>query len=247
MFESNSLCKIHYLMKYYVSIAALFLCFSVFAQDEVMKKKIVVDSLYREDQFYFNLSFNNIQHSPGGLEQKKLSPSFAFGFLRDMPINKQRTYAIALGLGYTKNILNENLYTYDISTNGTPQLAYDIMPSDVYFSKNSLTTHYIDLPIEFRWRNSTYESHKFWRIYTGFKLGYLIANTYRFTNDLGAVTLRNDTNLNKWQYGCYISSGWNSLNIYLYYGLNPIFKSSEIKGVANKMNNFNLGFQFYIL
>lgn len=234
-------------MRYFFSIIILFSISSVFAQDEVMEKKVAVDSLYREDQFYFNLSFNNIQHSPSGLDQNKISPSFSFGFLRDMPINKRRTYAIAIGLGYTKNILNENLYTYSVSGLNNSQLVYDIISPDTYFTKNKLTTHYIDLPIEFRWRNSTYESHKFWRIYTGFKLSYLVADTYRFTNDLGAITLRNDPNLNKWQYGCYISSGWNSLNIYLYYGLNPIFKSSEINGVANKMNNFNLGFQFYIL
>jgi hypothetical protein len=224
----------------------MFFC-GVYAQDEVVEKKTVVDSLYREDQFYFNVSFNNIQNAPSGLKQNKISSSLAFGFLRDMPINKSRTFSIAAGLGYTKNILNENLYTYDTSNSNNSILAYEIISSDIYYSKNRLTTHYIDLPIEIRWRNSTFESHKFWRIYTGFKLSYLIADNYKFANDLNTTTIKNDPNLNKFQYGCYIASGWNSLNVYFYYGLNPIFKSTEVNGQSNKMNNFNLGFQFYVL
>ena len=31
----------------------------------------------------------------------------------------------------------------------------------------------IEMPIEFRWRNSTASSYKFWRIYAGAKLGYV--------------------------------------------------------------------------
>jgi len=94
--------------------------------------------LYREDQFYFNVSFNNIQNAPSGLKQNKISSSLAFGFLRDMPINKSRTFSIAAGLGYTKNILNENLYTYDTSNSNNSILAYEIISSDIYYSKTDL-------------------------------------------------------------------------------------------------------------
>jgi len=232
-------------MRYYCSILVLFVCFSAFAQDEVVEKK-VVDSLYREDQFYLNATFINIQNSPGGLRQNKISPSLGFGILRDMPINKNRTFSIAAGLGYSINILNDNLYSYTTS-DSNPTRVYEIISSDTYYTKNKLITQYVDLPIEIRWRNSTYESHKFWRIYTGFKLSYLISDKYKFENDLGTTILKHDPNLNKLQYGCYISSGWNSLNVYVYYGLNPIFKATEVNGQANKMNSFNLGLQFYIL
>jgi len=234
-------------MRLYFSLLTLFVFFGAFAQDEVVEKKPVADSLYREDQFYLNLSFNNIQNSPRGLNQKKISPSFSVGVLRDMPLNKKRTFAIAAGLGYTLNVINENLYIYDTSTTNTPVYAYQIFSHDAYFTANKVTLQYLDLPIEVRWRNSTYDSHKFWRIYTGFKLGYLISDKYKFTNDLGTTIIKRNTDLNKLQYGCYISSGWNGINVYVYYGLNPIFKSSEVNGQANKMNNFNLGFQFYIL
>ena len=56
---------------------------------------------------------------------------------------------------------------------------------------------YVDLLIEFRWRNSTFESHKFWRIYAGFKMSYLVSDSYKFVNDLGTTILKKDPNLNK--------------------------------------------------
>lgn len=232
-------------MRYYFSLLALFVFFGASAQEEVAEKK-VVDSLYREDQFYINTSFINTQKTPSGLRQNKISPSLGFGILRDMPINKNRTFSIAAGLGYSINILNDNLYTYTTSDTNSTRV-YEIISSDIYFTKNRLTTQYLDFPIEVRWRNSTYESHKFWRIYTGFKLSYLIADKYKFENDLGTTILKHDPNLNKLQYGCYISSGWNSLNAYMYYGLNPIYKATEVNGQRNKMNFFTLGLQFYIL
>lgn len=232
-------------MRYYFSLLVLFVFFGASAQEEVAEKK-VVDSLYREDQFYINTSFINTQKTPSGLRQNKISPSLGFGILRDMPINKNRTFSIAAGLGYSINILNDNLYTYTTSDANSTRV-YEIISSDIYFTKNRLTTQYLDFPIEVRWRNSTYESHKFWRIYTGFKLSYLIADKYKFENDLGTTILKHDPNLNKLQYGCYISSGWNTLNVYVYFGLNPIYKTTEVNGQRNKMNFFTLGLQFYIL
>ena len=67
------------------------------------------DSLYREDQFYIGLSYSNMQNAPSGFDQLKISPNVFFGFLRDMPINKSRTWAIGAGLGYRISVMNHNL------------------------------------------------------------------------------------------------------------------------------------------
>jgi hypothetical protein len=60
-----------------------------------------VDSLYREDQFYFG--FVQYITETGRGSQSKFSTGLSAGFLRDMPINKDRTNAIAAGLGFTYN------------------------------------------------------------------------------------------------------------------------------------------------
>lgn len=228
-----------------------FLFFSIlnsFSQDDKTKAPaIAADSLYREDQFYLNFTYNNLQKLKE-LNQNKFSSGFCIGFLRDMPINKSRTFAFAAGLGYSLNIYNSNLYIYKTpnSTGGTDN-NYEILSPDIYYNKNKLSLHYLDLPIEFRWRSSTPESHKFWRVYTGVKLSYLLGDRYKFVNDIQSNSYKGNKDLNKIQYGCYIAAGLNTWNFYAYYGLNPIFKSAKINNEEVKMVTFNVGLQFYIL
>ena len=116
------------------------------------------------------------------------------------------------------------------------------------FSKDKLSLHYVDLPIEIRWRNSTPDSHKFWRIYSGLKLSYLFYNQYKLVTSDVTITQSNNKDLNDFQYGIYLATGWNTWNIYAYYGLKPLFKSSAtIDNQTIDVSAANFGIMFYIL
>ena len=136
---------------------------AVFSQENTTTQDTVivkVDSLYREDQFYFAITYNTLMNKPSGVSQSKFSSGLSAGFLRDMPINKKRTVAIASGIGFSYNNYNQNLAIS--SPAGTP--IYTIIDSDIAYDKNKFSMLSVDVPLEFRWRTSTYESHKFWRI-----------------------------------------------------------------------------------
>ena len=230
-------------MRIYLFIITFFLTLGTYAQQQEIDFD-AVDSLYREDQFYFNITYNALQKRPDGIKQNKLSPGIAFGFLRDMPINKKRTFAIAAGLGYSLSVYNQNLQI----TEGAGTYSYQIPDAVTSFSKNKLSLHTVDLPIEFRWRDSTPESHIFWRVYTGFKLSYLFYDQYKSEGSAGNVTISNNKDLNQFKYGVYVAAGWNTWNFYAYYGLNPMFKSSaKIGNQSIDMNTANFGLMFYIL
>jgi hypothetical protein len=94
------------------------------------------------------------------------------------------------------------------------------------------------LPIEFRWRTSTYESYKFWRIYGGVKFSYSLYNRSQFSDDLSIVEITNNKDFNKFTVS---SVGYNTVNVYAYYGLNSIFKTAEIDGEKINMKAFNIG------
>lgn len=219
-----------------------------FAQEKIVKDSIAVDSLYREDQFYFNFTYNTLQNTPSGLKQNKFSTGISFGFLRDIPINKKRTFALALGLGYSSAAYNDNLLISKVTdVNGNPARNYEIISGDTPYDKNKMALRFIDIPFEFRWRNSTPDSHKFWRIYTGFKVSYLFSDKYKFESPGETIIVKRNPDLNKFQYGCYLTAGWNTWNFYAYYGLTPLFKSATISNQELKMNTLNIGLQFYIL
>jgi hypothetical protein len=218
--------------------------FGAFAQEKTALTK-PVDSLYREDQFYINFTYNQLQNFKG-LSQTKFSPGICLGFLRDMPINKSRTVAIATGLGYSLNIYNNNLQLTTNTSNASSAYNYTLLSTTDY-SKNRFMLHYIDLPLETRWRTSTPDSHQFWRIYSGFKFSYLISDRNKYVTDGVATINKSNPDFNKLVYGCYLAAGFNTWNLYAYYGLKSIFKSGEINGEKINTTSFNIGLQFYIL
>jgi len=201
----------------------------------------VVDSLYREDQFYIGLTYNLLQNRPEGLSQNSFSSGLHIGFLRDMPLNKRRNYAIAVGLGYSMNDFRQNLKIIK----GEENFSYTL---DNDFDKNKFALHYVDLPIEFRWRTSTIQSHRFWRIYTGVKLSYLFLNKSKFVSSTEKFKYFGNDDFNKFQYGAYISFGYNTWNFHAYYGLNSLLKSeAKLDGKSIDINTINIGLMFYIL
>jgi len=218
----------------------------VFSQEKTNDKdapKIKIDSLYREDQFYFSFTLNTLQNKPVGLTQDKFSAGFSTGFLRDFPLNKNRTIAIAPGIGIAYNNYHQNLKITE--SNQTP--VYSIIDEDVDFNRNRFSQFLVEMPIELRWRTSTFESHKFWRVYAGFKVGYLVYDRSIFEDSTSTIELNNNKDFNKFQYGAYISAGYNSINIFAYYGLNPLFQNAKTSTETIDMNALNVGIMFYIL
>jgi hypothetical protein len=128
-------------------------------------------------------------------------------------------------------------------------VSYSIIDeSTVSFTRNKFSQQLIEIPIEFRWRTSTPEEYKFWRIYTGFKIGYVFANTTKFRGDLGNFKYTNISDFNDFQYGLSLSIGYNTWNLYIYYALNPIFSSNaKIDGKSIDMNAIKIGLMFYVL
>ena len=178
-------------MKCLFFIVYFLTCISVCtAQEEVAEKE--VDSLYREDQFYAGIVYNMLDNKPVGVTQSGFSFGFHFGFIRDMPINQARNIAFGIGLGYSTNGYNQNI----LMTRGDgDKFNYTLLEGSDTYSKNKFNTHVIEVPIQFRWRTSTPSEYTFWRIYAGFKIGYVVSNISKYKGDLGNIKHYNNTPL----------------------------------------------------
>ncbi len=226
-----------------LSLFIFFFSCGMLAQDTLYYEK-KIDSLYREDQFYFGFAYNVLQNKPSGISQDGFSTGLHFGFLRDMPINKNRTFAVAAGVGLAYQAYNQNL----LISNANDSFTYSAIDSDVSFKKNQFSFINVDLPIEVRWRTSTPESHKFFRLYSGFKVSYMLFNNSRVISSSGDIKINNNKQFNAFQYGVYLATGYNTWNFYAYYGFNTIFKSeARFDGRPMELSTLNLGLQFYIL
>lgn len=205
----------------------------------------VVDSLYKEDHFYVGITYNLLGKIPDKLNQSGFSTGFHLGYIKDMPINKNRNIAIGIGIGYSANSFNQNLL---VNKGNSRDFEYSILEDKGTYSKNKLSMHLVEIPFEFRWRTSTPASYDFWRIYTGFKLGYVFTNTTKHIGDLGSLKYTGVDNFNTFQYGLTLSIGYGTWNFHLYYALNPIFSSdAKLDGDPIDMRAVKVGLMFYIL
>ena len=219
--------------------------FSALAQEKTNPELSTtkIDSLYREDQFFIGVTYNLLKNVPTDFSNDKFSTGFSAGFLRDMPLNKNRNLAIAPGLGLTFNNYSQNI---GITTaNGVP--VYTVLTDATSYSNNKFSQLLVDLPLEFRWRGSTFENHNFFRIHGGIKLSYLLYDRSVYRSGSGDSIITGNADFNKLLYGTYVSAGYGGVNLYVYYGLNPIFKTAQIAGTKVDMKSLNIGLIFYIL
>ena len=203
---------------------------------------VPIDALYREDQIYFGTTYNMLIDTPEGYTQTDFSPGFKAGFIRDFPINKLRDIAFGLGFGYALNTSAQNL---KITPTVNGSFEYEFLSGQNY-QKNRFLYQAIEIPFEFRWRTSTAQSNKFWRIYVGFKTSYVFSSRTFFKANNETIIYKG-LEFNSWQYGLTLSTGYNNWNAFIYYGLNPIFETVSVNQNPLEMKSLKVGLMFYIL
>lgn len=210
----------------------------------VYGQEAIVDENYLEDQFYIGVTYNFLLERPQGVTQQNLSYGIQLGFIKDLPINKERTIGFGIGLGYAVNSYYNNLVAAE-ATNG---ITYTVLDDNLNFKRNKIESHLVEVPIEFRWRTSNAVSTKFWRIYTGVKFGYAFGNRSKFVSDDTSDSFFN-SDVRDFQSGITLNFGYNTFNIHAYYGLNTLFNDNVQISNGNDITfrPLRLGIIFYIL
>ncbi|VAW10898.1 FIG00649979: hypothetical protein [hydrothermal vent metagenome] len=228
-------------MKHLVLWLLSLLPFCLFSQVE--QDQLFADERYLEDQFYIGLTYNFLLNQPTDVDQRNLSYGLQAGFIKDIPLNQNRTLALGLGLGVGLNTYYSNILATETS-NG---IEYTVLNSDDDFRRSKLETHLIEMPLEFRWRNSTASEHRFWRVYSGIKLSYAFDARSKFISDPLKDSFSNN-DVRDFQYGLTFSFGYNTFNIHAYYSLTGLFNDGVlINGQDINMKPLQIGLIFYIL
>lgn len=231
-------------MKYVLSVIICAFTLLSFSQETEVSKDSLVDTKYKEDQFYIGVSYNLLANMPNDLSQSGFSIGVNVGRIFDIPVNKERNFGFGIGAGYGVNFINHNL---GITENAQGQLNYQILNTDD-FTRNRFSFHTIEVPFEVRWRTSNATSYKFWRIYAGMRIGYVIASNSKLRTSTETYKIRGLDDLNKFQYGLTLSAGYDTWNAQIYYGLNTLFNDVTTEdGVAIDMRLVKIGLIFYLL
>ena len=194
---------------------------------------------FREDQIYLSIAYPYFSDAPNELIQNKLSYNFSLGFIRDMPINKKRTLALGVGLGWDFATVFNNMQ-FAVQDNS-------ITASSIQgaYQKNTLSMQTLAIPFEMRWRNANETNHAFWRIHTGLSLHIPLRFRANYTSIGGTQTNINlpyHKTLLRWN----AHFGFNTWNISIAHDLQP-WAISATPNRSFDVRFTKIGLIFYIL
>jgi len=235
------------IMKYTISFLALFVIQITLGQSNLLDKHFSkVDSTYREDQFYIGLGINILIEKPRNMNQSGFSGGFNFGYIRDMPINMRRNISIGVGLGLTLDTYSQNLF---IGEQENGETIFEILTNDIEYTTNRFSTYIVEMPIQFRWRTSSIgDRSSFWRIYSGFNLGYIYYFRSRFEQSQNEINQTDVDELNRTRLSFYFAFGKSKINFFFKYSLNPLFDGKlNNSNEPVRINEIKAGLVFYIL
>ncbi|GGG94865.1 hypothetical protein GCM10011416_10370 [Polaribacter pacificus] len=223
-------------MKQLLTFVLLFMTSLAFSQKDSLR----TGDRYLEDQLYLTISYNQLYSQPALLRGSGFSYGFSMGYIRDIPLVKSGHLAFGAGLGFGYDSFNHGLKV----TEQNNQVVFDV---DAQVSSNPLRIHTIELPFEFRWRTSTANKFKFWRVYAGIKLSYNLKNQFSYDNGTTVIDYNNVDRFNNFQYGLTLSTGYAAFNFHVYYGLTPLLKESALGTPDINTKVIKMGLIFYIL
>lgn len=193
---------------------------------------------YREDQIFLGISYPFLANGSSDITQNKFSHALQAGFVRDMPLNTRRNFALGLGLGFSYNVIYNNLSFLEESE------SFEFIASE---DTNLWKWTELNVPIELRWRTSSTEVYKFWRIYGGITAIYTLNARQNYRKD-DETSRFSDLSLEKFRFALHFSVGNNTWNIYFQHALAPMFKKSQIaeNDLIKDLGNAKIGLIFYV-
>lgn len=225
----------------------LFFFFFAAEAQTALDSTAVVDSLYREDQVYLGFTYNIVSGKPAGITSSQFSGGFHIGFIRDFPINKRRNIAFGAGLGWSIDTYGQNLFIGEGPE--SEKSLFQILDRDrIDFDTNRFSMQSVDLPLQFRWRTSTPESYKFWRIYAGIRPSYVYYFRSKYIQQDIDLRQSHVPELERLRWGATFTFGYNTFNFNFYYSLNSLFNNEAmVDGEPLELRTIQVGLMFYLL
>ena len=182
---------------------------------------------YKSDNLLFDFYIPQWINSPSNLNTE---PSFSFSvsFGKDVQFRKTN-FSWFYGLGYDLTNVNHNANFKSLTAMDGSLRTSGIRILNVPYSLNRLSSQYLGIPLELRYRTQTKNPFRF---YLGTKAGYMINSSYELDEEFGdSYKRKNLRELENLKYGFTFRIGYGLFNLYTYYGLNGLMSSKRQRGV----------------
>ncbi len=231
-----------------ITVLILIFCLYTSAYSQSDLDTLKIDTRYFEDQFYTGFTYNFVLNAPAQVNQRNFSYGLQLGFIKDIPVNQKRNVGFGLGFGFGLN----TYYTNIKATETQGGINYTIADASLNLKRSKIETYLLEVPFEFRWRDSNPTNYSFWRIYAGIKLGYIVRAKSKAVIsqpfDSSITDSFHNTDVQNFQYGLTFNFGYHNFNIHFYYALSNLFNNGVVLDQQTlNITPLRVGFIFYML
>lgn len=188
-----------------------------------------------KDRILIGASFANWMNVPDSINVKFAgSRGFDAAVMYDQPLGKS-AISVAIGIGFSAQNISTNAKFLKDSVSSVTSL---VAMNDSTYKRNKISTSYINVPFELRFRSKPDKAYRRWNVAAGFKFGLLVQSHFKnVDNDNNKQKSYPVDNLNLLNYGPTFRIGYGQVSVYGYYGLSSIFEN----GKGPFVSPFNFG------
>ena len=207
---------------------------------------------YPNSVIQFNWSYNSFKEIPKGMNLSPMSTGIDIYALETL-LGKKSFVSLAIGAGFSVQNYKSDSYLVNVDSS-----YFTKIPDDLDYHKNKITTVFVDIPIELRFRSRPKARDKAgivrkrnFRFTVGFKIGYNIQRYMKYdgkdyrSENYGIQIKYKEYRLNNlllYRYGVSSSIGIGKVSIYGYYSLTNLF----IKDKGPELIPFSIGLSINI-
>ena len=201
-------------------------------RDTVETNKEEKEKMDEKGRFMIGMGNDLWMDAPGNVDIRNYNPSFVFSLMFDHPFGTS-PLSFSAGLGLQSNNLYSDAFLVENENNYKTK--FSSIPDTLNYSKNKISTTYLELPIEFRLRMLKDNDLT---LAAGFKVGYLINShtKYKGDNYLDTRPSNNKTKIKehnipdmvKLRYTATARLGYKKFSLFAHYNLTPLFNKDEL-------------------
>ena len=186
-------------------------------EDSISLKKSIKDKLI------VDVTIDNWLSAPKDIHTNLWSPGISVSAFNDIRFGHS-PFGFAFGIGLSShNVHSNGIFIEKQATDSTPAFT-SFVPRTKPYSRNKISSNYIEIPFEFRYRTA---GNRPFRFYPGFKFGYLVNIHTKFIDDTGKWKFFTFPNSDPLRYGVTARIGFGIINFFGFYGLNSLFKTNK--------------------
>ena len=231
-------------------LALVFVGLNLSAQDSTsLQKTEKIKKTFEsegKDRLFLVLNHDNLFHQEtNGFKTQWYSRGIGAYFMWDFQIKKSK-FSVAPGVGYNFAAYYHNARMQEDTSGISFPTIYDLK-EDETFKRARLAVHYIEVPIELRFRHK-FKTNMSFKLAVGIKGSFKVSSTSKTVEEgpndyFKHYNTTNFKDINNFRVGPTLRVGYGPVNFLAYYNLMPLFK----KGKGPVMTPFSIGIAFTTL